>query len=52
MKTISQLDANFKVEKQVDLPDARFFNIKKNPRFYFFMAQTLYPILKELLSSC
>lgn len=33
MKTISELDSNFKVEKRIDLPDVRFFNIKKNPQF-------------------
>ncbi len=35
MKTISQLDSNFKVEKRIDLPDARFFSIKKNPQFLY-----------------
>lgn len=35
MKTISELDSNFKVQKRVDLPDARFFNIKQNPKFLF-----------------
>ncbi len=35
MKTISDLDSNFKVQKRVDLPDARFFNIKQNPKYLF-----------------
>ena len=35
MKTISEIDSNFKVEKRVDLPDAKFYNVKKNPQFLF-----------------